>query len=84
MNANAYGRQYADDANQTRIGGYALYNLRVGKRLAWAGQEIEPYLGIDNLTGRDYYDNIRINAAAGRYFEPAPGRTLYAGVKLTF
>ncbi|WP_043238490.1 TonB-dependent receptor family protein [Stutzerimonas azotifigens] len=84
VNANAYGRQYADDANQTRIGGYALYNLRVGKRLAWAGQEIEPYLGIDNLTGRDYYDNIRINAAAGRYFEPAPGRTLYAGVKLTF
>ncbi|WP_245962083.1 TonB-dependent receptor family protein [Stutzerimonas urumqiensis] len=84
INLNAFGPQYADDANQTRIGGYALINLRLGKRFEWAGQQFEPYLGIDNLADRDYYDNIRINATFGRYFEPGPGRTLYAGLKATF
>ena len=32
--------------------------------------------GVDNLLGRDTLDTLRINAAGGRYFEPAPGRTL--------
>ena len=48
------------------------------------GQRWEPYVGVDNLFDRDYYDNLRINDNFGRYYEPAPGRTLYAGVKLTF
>ena len=27
-----------------------------------------------------YFDNIRINAFGGRYYEPAPGRTFYTGL----
>jgi iron complex outermembrane receptor protein len=58
--------------------------VRLGWRLYDGGQLWEPYVGIDNLFGRDYYDNLRINDNFGRYYEPAPNRTLYAGVKLTF
>jgi iron complex outermembrane receptor protein len=58
--------------------------LRVGKRLRWAEQHVEPYLGVDNLFDRDYFDNVRINDASARYFEPGPGRTIYAGVRLLF
>lgn len=84
INLTANGHQYADNANESRIAGYAVTNARVGWRLANGGQRWEPYLGVDNLFGRDYYDNLRINDNFGRYYEPAPGRTLYAGVKVTF
>jgi hypothetical protein len=29
-----------------------------------------------------YFSNIRINAAAGRYYEPAAGRHLFFGLKM--
>jgi iron complex outermembrane receptor protein len=84
INLTAHDHQYADNANDSRVAGYAVTNARVGWRLLDGDQRWEPYLGIDNLFGRDYYDNLRINDNFGRYYEPAPGRTLYAGVKLTF
>ncbi|NRF48674.1 TonB-dependent receptor, partial [Pseudomonas stutzeri] len=84
VNINAYDRQYADNANLDRVPGYAVANARLGWRLQWGRQQWEPYIGIDNLLDRDYYDNLRINDNFGRYYEPAPGRTIYAGAKLTF
>ena len=33
-----------------------------------------------NLT----YANIRLNAFGGRYYEPAPERNLYAGIRLRY
>ncbi|WP_437882843.1 TonB-dependent receptor family protein [Pseudomonas sp. LRF_L74] len=84
VNVQAFGHQYADNANQARVAGYALVNARLGARFSWQGQTFEPYVGLDNLFNRDYYDNLRINDSNGFYYEPAPGRTLYAGVKLSF
>ncbi|MNE19064.1 TonB dependent receptor [compost metagenome] len=84
LNMNAYGPQYADNANSARVAGVALLNLRVGKQFDLGGQTLEPYLGVDNLSDRHYYDNLRINDGAGRYYEPGPGRTLYAGAHLSF
>ncbi|WP_301361938.1 TonB-dependent receptor family protein [Stutzerimonas nitrititolerans] len=84
VNVNAFDHQYADNANLDRVAGYAVANARLGWRLIWGDQRWEPYIGIDNLLERDYYDNLRINDNFGRYYEPAPGRTIYAGAKLTF
>jgi iron complex outermembrane recepter protein len=79
LNLTAVDRLFADDANGTRVPGYALANLRVGLAPA-QGRRWAPYLGINNIFRREYHDNIRINAGGGRYFEPAPGRTAYAGI----
>ncbi|MCJ0972427.1 TonB-dependent receptor [Pseudomonas sp. PS1] len=84
LNLNVHDHQYADNANENRVAGYAVANARLGWRVSMGGQRWEPYVGVDNLFDRDYYDNLRINDNFGRYYEPAPGRTLYAGVKLTF
>jgi len=54
------------------------------RRLARGDQRWDPYIGVNNLLDRDYYDNLRINDNFGRYYELAPGRTIYAGAKLTF
>lgn len=84
LNLKAYDDFFADDGNTARVAGYAVANLRAGWLFRAAGARWEPYAGINNLLDKDYNDNIRINAFGGRYFEPAPGRNVYAGLKATF
>lgn len=80
---------YAENTNETRVGSHTLVNARIGKRWHFRHQALELHAGINNLFDRDYYSNIRINANSDRpdpadrgYFEPAPGRTLYAGITI--
>lgn len=84
LGVTAQARVYANDANSQSAPGHALFNLRLGKRFQVGEQSLEPYLGIDNLLGREYFDNLRINDVNARYFEPGPGRTLYAGLRVLF
>lgn len=78
----AVGRVYADNANREAVAGYAVLNLRGGIQRSWRGMEVEAFAGLNNLTDREYFSNVRINASAGRYFEPAPERNLYAGIRI--
>ena len=84
LGLTAQAQVYANDANTQSAPGYTLFNLRIGKRFQVGEQSLEPYLGIDNLLDRDYFDNLRINDGNARYFEPGPGRTLYAGLRVLF
>jgi iron complex outermembrane receptor protein len=38
---------------------------------------------VGNLLDRAYNTSVVINAFGGRYYEPGPGRTFYAGARLT-
>ena len=75
---------YADNANQVEAGEYTVADLRFEYR--WSGPrfEIAPFAGINNLFDEKYDGNIRLNAAFGRYYEPAPGRNMYAGLEIRF
>ncbi len=81
LNTNILDRQFTDDANTTKVSGYGLLNTRAGIKLRDGAWLVEPYVGIDNILDKDYNDNVRINAFGGRFFEPAPGRYFYAGIK---
>lgn len=79
------GDLLADNANEVEVESYWLVNLRVGD--GWQLSEasnLNAYVGLRNLFDREYYDNTRLNGTFGRYFEPAPGRSVYAGVELAF
>jgi len=76
------GDQFADNANTVNIDSYALANWRLGADYQIGNSVLSPFVGINNLSDQDYYSNIRINAFGGRYYEPAPGRNVYAGVEL--
>ncbi|HMB60728.1 MAG TPA: TonB-dependent receptor, partial [Xanthomonadales bacterium] len=78
------GSFYADNANTVETDAYFLSNLRAGFRWNSAGWFIQPFVGLDNIFNEEYMDNIRINAAFGRYYEPAPERNIYAGVELSY
>ena len=85
VGAHYVGEFYADDANTEEVDGYWRFDLKGGE--SWRiGNDttVDLYGGIRNLFDEDYFENVRINANGGRYYEPAPGRTFYAGVKVGF
>jgi iron complex outermembrane receptor protein len=78
------GTLYAADANDLRVDPYTVVNGRLGYRLDRGRFASELFLGLNNLFDAAYNDTIRINAFGGRYFEPAPGRNVYGGVRMRF
>ncbi len=80
----AHSRVHADNANQVEVPGYAVFNLRAGVRRSSGTMDIETFVGVNNLADRKYFSNLRINAAGGRYYEPAPERNFHAGVRVRF
>ncbi len=55
-------------------------------RLGWDGTvgslRLRPFVGLNNVWNRFYVASVVINAANGRYYEPAPGRNMYVGFSL--
>jgi len=46
------------------------------------GLRLSPSVGITNLLGVDYNTSVVVNAARGRFYEPGPGRSFYAGLEV--
>jgi iron complex outermembrane receptor protein len=78
------GSFFANNANTVKTGSYSVSDVRAGFRRTLNRWSIEPFIGVNNLFDEGYMGNIRINAAFGRYFEPAPERNVYAGAELRF
>ena len=76
-------RVLVDDANTSAAAGWGIANVRMGGRISVGGMSVDPVVGVQNLFDRRYVGSVVINAAAGRYYEPAPERTISVGLSLT-
>ncbi len=81
-NTRIVGALEADDANATEVSGYSFSDLRVSWERDIGDWMLEVFAGANNLFDKAYPANIRINAFGGRYYEPAPERNGYAGIRL--
>ena len=61
-----------------------MLNLRVGYDGGPDGILFSPFIGVQNLTNELYNGNVRINAFGGRYYEPAPELSVYAGMTMGY
>ena len=75
-----------NDANTAWAGSYNLLGGRLGFRRILPGGKfkLDVYTGIDNAFNVKYSLGDDFNAAAGRYYNAAPGRNWYAGASLNF
>jgi iron complex outermembrane receptor protein len=73
------GDTYVDSANSTRSDGW----LALALRAEWAIDALGAvaFAEARNLTDEVYSPTFSVDDAAGRYFQPADGRSLYAGVR---
>lgn len=79
------GDMVADNANETEVDSYWLVNLRVGD--GWqlgSDTRLNAYVGVRNLLDEEHYANVRLNGTFGRFYEPAPGRSVYGGLEVRF
>ncbi|MBP0632602.1 TonB-dependent receptor [Cupriavidus sp. AcVe19-1a] len=74
-------RVYADDLNTQAAPGYAVFNLRAGYEFRLGPTRVYLFGRIDNVTDRRYIGSVIVNEANGRYFEPAPGRRFFIGLR---
>ncbi|WP_439686485.1 TonB-dependent receptor YncD [Cupriavidus oxalaticus] len=74
-------RVYADDLNTQAAPGYAIFNLRAGYEFRFGPTRVYLFGRIDNVTDRRYIGSVIVNEANGRYFEPAPGRRFFIGLR---
>lgn len=73
-----------DDANTAEAPDRSLVNLRVGWDGTVGGVQLRGSASVLNLLDAAYAGSVVVNARAGRYYEPAPGRNLLVAVTLAF
>lgn len=73
-----------DDANTAFAKPYHLLQLKLGKHFNAPACRLNTYVGIDNLLNEVYSLGNDINAVGKRYFNPAPARSFFIGVRADF
>jgi iron complex outermembrane receptor protein len=74
-----------NDANTDRAGSYNLLGLRIGcRKINIAKFKAEIFAGADNIFDTKYSLGNDINAAAGRYYNTAPGISYFAGIAIKY
>lgn len=71
-----------NDANTVFQESYDLVNLRFGFARTLGKLNVELFAGVDNLLDESYSLGNDLNAFGGRFYQPAPTRNWYGGVKL--
>lgn len=73
---------FLDDANSASGPGYTVANFRVGSAALLRNPRISLTAGVQNIFDRHYAASIAVNAARGKYFEPAATRSFFVGIAI--
>ncbi len=80
--AEAAGSSFLDDANSERSPGYEVAHIRAGSQALLRSPALSLTVGAQNVFNRRYAPSVAVNAARGRFFEPAPPRAFFIGVSV--
>lgn len=75
---------YVNDSNTDSAPSYTVAAVNAGYRWVMTDWSVNSYARIDNLFDRDYIGSVIVNDGKSRFFEPAEGRNLSAGMSVTY
>ncbi|NLD67853.1 MAG: TonB-dependent receptor [Limnobacter sp.] len=84
LEARWNAKVFVDDLNSESADSFSSVDWRLGYDWRGRGWRVTPYLRVDNLFDSDYVGSVVVNAANGRFYEPAPGRSVFAGVEASY
>ncbi|MEC5217292.1 iron complex outermembrane receptor protein [Actimicrobium sp. GrIS 1.19] len=81
LEMRAEARVFVNDINSEAAPGYAVLNARAG--YAWQLGTVKWFLfgRIDNLLDKQYAGSVIVNDGNGRFYEAAPGRRVFVGLR---
>ncbi|HEY0846041.1 MAG TPA: TonB-dependent receptor [Noviherbaspirillum sp.] len=82
LTMRAESRVEANDVNSEAAPGYGTLGLHAERSFRLGSAPASAFLRIDNLFDRDYIGSVIVNESNRRYYEPAAGRALFAGVRI--
>jgi len=82
LDGRQVGSVAVDNARPLRAAGYTVMDAELTRRLPALHEQARAFLRVENLFDRGYAGSVIVNEGNGRYFEPAPGRSLFAGLDL--
>ncbi len=77
------GRVYANDRNTAVAPGYVVGNAWVGVARTLGNVRLSAYARVNNVADVAVIGSVIVNDTNGRYFEPSPGRNVFAGLEAT-
>ena len=80
IGARALSRVFVNDTNSDAAASFVVANVSAGYVLPLGAWNLSAFARLDNVTNRRYVGSVIVNEGNGRYFEPAPGRTFFAGL----
>ncbi len=70
---------WADDENTAQTDPFAVLDIALAYE--WGGAvALRPFVRVANVLGAEYVGSVAINARGDRFFEPAAGRAVWAGL----
>jgi iron complex outermembrane receptor protein len=72
-----------NDANTAHSPSYFVADARLGAEGVRLGRvTLSPFVGVSDLLDAEYNTSVVVNAFGRRFYEPGPGRGLYAGAEV--
>lgn len=82
ISANLTSRISLNDAATVYAEGYELLQAKLSKQFKWKQSYFQLFIGGDNLLNQSYSLGNDINAVGNRYYNPAPTRNGYLGIRI--
>ncbi len=78
------GSVAVNDINSDEAESYRVLNARLGWLRPYGRGSFGAFVRVDNLLDKTYSGSVIVNEGNGRFFEPAPDRSWFAGVEMNF
>ncbi len=82
METTLADRMFVNDVNSESSPGYGIVNARIISGAALGVSSAELTMGVQNLFDKRWVSSVSVNAAGGKFYEPASQRSLYVGLSL--
>jgi iron complex outermembrane receptor protein len=80
IEARAASHVEVNDANTDAAASFAIASVGAGYVMPLGAWKLSGFARVDNLFDRRYVGSVIVNEGNARFFEPASGRTVFAGV----
>lgn len=84
VESNAAGNVAVNDQNTQFAPGYGIVSASIGYGFELSDTRVSLFARLDNAFDRSYVGSVIVNEANGRYFEPAPGRSVFGGLRVSW